>query len=929
MAVFLAGFSLYCVMPASAQIQSTVKELREGAFRKFGLGEFESAIPDLLMLINALKNVKTQSGKAELDVLYYNLGIAYFLTGQFTQSHKAFTNYCKKYPHSTRTHKAYVYIADGLRFTSKNEKAIRAYKVALSKFSYHPDLRTDIYAGIACCYLAMDDWEAVQKPLHEAFRSAPDFMRRNRAATLLVTAFLKTQKFESLYPIIPYLLKRDSQASRSIVFNLSAMEAGDDLFGDERYREALWIYRLVFPYEQVQISTEKYLEQLKQKSEYEKKKMTDPRRLMRIMEWIGDAESELKMIEGIENYDKDLFYRIARGYKEALRYREACDAFLHLHNVDEAERAEESLYLAFVCASRITPHKRCFKIARQYMDEYPAGRYYDELTLLTGQMYANAKRWNDVILHFSDVLRVRPGHQMAAECLFLLGYAHFMEEQFEQTTARLRELRKRFPGWEQIDAAIYWTAMSLMFAADYEAADKDFTLLLKNGGSSEYIEDGSYRRAVCSYALAQYELAETRLAEFMTTYPKGSLRYEAMMVRGDIAGAVGRTDDAVRFYQLALTTPDDLMNIEFYNHCAFKAGEIIYDGEKFDEVRSHFNTYIKRNREGSNIPLAVYWSGKALFNVGEEVGALRYYQNAAAKYGKDRKAMGVDLILDEWVGTTRRLGSNDVEQVWSEMVGAWKNAVAQGDEVARLRYQRILMYRPGNKASLNHKILTGLLQEENLKYASPAVMEMMLDETRKQKNTPFAVVIAKKILKEYTETDFALDARLYLARINLEKARNSSFEKAKILNQEAMEHLNIIREVYATSGEATEALLLLGTLYRDQRKYDEALECFNSVLGVKAWRSAWPEALYGLGLCAEARKDRLKATAYYERIYVMYSNYRKWAAKAYLSRAKCLSTIYRNKEAKETLDEMLAQKELIEFPEYAQAKKLRSKMGGR
>ena len=903
-----------------------VRELRQSAFKKFAQGEFESAIPDLQILIDTLKGAKNSQILAEMEVLYYNLGIAFFLTGQFAEAEKAFVTYCKKYPHGARTSLAFIYIADGLRFESKNEKAIKAYRKALSKFNYHPGLRTDIYAGIARCYLAMDDWESARDPLHKAFRSAPDSMRRNRAATLLVTSFLKTQSLDKLYPIIPYILKRGSQASRSIVFNLSAMEAGDNLFADERYREALWLYRLVFPYEEVQIRTEKYLEYLKKRVEYEKQNMTDPRRLMRFMEWIGDAEAELKALENVDNYDQDLFFRISRGYMEALRYREGCEGFLHLHTIAEKERAEESLYLAFVCASRIEPPDRCYTIARQYMDKYPAGIYYDDLTILAGQLYAKEKRWTDVILHFSDVLRVRPNHQMAAECLFLLGYAHFMEEQFEQATSRFQELRKRFPDWEQIDAAIYWTAMSLMFATEYEAADADFTLLLQSGGTSDYVEDGTYRRAVCSYALAQYDLADTRLIEFLTRYPEGSLRFEAHMIRGDIAGALGLTYEAAEFYQLALAAPDELMNIEFYNHCAFQSGNILYDGEKFEEVRTHFATYISRNREGSNIPLAVYWTGKALFNIGEQVGAARYYKDAAAKFGKDRKAMGVDLILDEWVATTRRLSSNDVVNAWTELVGAYKKAIKTEDNVARLRYQRILMYRPGNKPSLNKKLLSGLLQTNNLAYASPAVMETMLDEARKQKNTPLAVCVAETILTDYTETDIALDARLFLARIILERAKTAPSTSVRSLQAEAMVHLTIIREVFATSGEAAEALLLLGGIYRDQHKFDEAQECFNSVLGVKGWRALWPETLYSLGLCAEAHRDLRKATAYYERIYVMYSNYRRWTSKAYLRRAECLRKIYQDKKAKETLDEMLKQDELKAFPEYALAEKMRKQL---
>jgi len=45
------------VLSASGQIKATVRELREGAFKKFALGEFESAIPDVRMLIDTLKDV--------------------------------------------------------------------------------------------------------------------------------------------------------------------------------------------------------------------------------------------------------------------------------------------------------------------------------------------------------------------------------------------------------------------------------------------------------------------------------------------------------------------------------------------------------------------------------------------------------------------------------------------------------------------------------------------------------------------------------------------------------------------------------------------------------------------------------------------------------------------------------------------------------
>jgi TolA-binding protein len=908
--------------------QATIREMRETAFRQYARGEFADAIPTFTLYIEQMKDVKSSQELMALEPVFYNLSLCYFLTGDFGQADKAFQAYNKKFPRGSHVHEALVYIADCRRLSGRFDEAIKAYEAALKQFSYAPDLRTDIYASIARCYLARDDWKSACTPLLRAFNSAPDGLRRNRAATLLATAYLKTLTLEKIYPMVPYLLQRDSLAARSIAFNMAALEAGDALFQEERYREAFWVHRLVYPYDEVIVRTEAFQEYLQKRAEYEQRYLSDPRKLMRIQEWLGECEAELKAIKQIDNYDVDLYYRIARGYMEAQRYREACELFLHLHAVGGQEKAEEALYLAFQCATRILPWQRAYVIGNQYMEKFPSGKWFDELSLMMGQMYAKELNWPETIRHFSEVLRVRPNHQSASECLFLLGYAHFMEEQFEQAIVRLRELRTRFPEWEQLDGAVYWTAMALMFKGEYADAATDFDLLVSRYAGTIYMEDASYRRAVCNYALAQYELADERLSAFLKTYPQARLAAEANMMRGDIAGALGRIDDAVGAYQRALEFPDERLNIEYYNHCAFQAGQILFDHERFTDVRAHFQRYMDRKRPESNIPLAVYWVGRALFQLGEVAGTARFYKDAVVKYGADRKQVGVDMILDEWVATTRRLPPEQAAVAWDDVVKTVRDAAAAGDKAAVLRFTRVLMFKPDIVASARDRLLSVLLQPENVTNASPAVLETMLDGAVARGQTNLALSVAQTIITDFTETDYALDARMFLAKNAMVQAREAATpEAARPFYDEAIKQLTVVREVYATTGEASQALLLLGQLYLEQGKPDEADACFESVLGVRGWSPSWPEALLGRGQCAEARKNFLKATAYYERIYVMYSNYRSWTAKAYLRRADALRRAYQDAKAVETLREMMKNEDLAKYPEYEQAKAMLAKLG--
>lgn len=906
--------------------QASVREIREKAYRCFGQGEFEAAIPEFENLIQIFSGSKDPTVRMGLEQTYYNLGLCYFFTANFPSSETAFLNYTKKYPNSSHTSEALVYIADCRRLSGKGDEAIKAYYDAMKRYEYGPDIRTDIYYSIAQCHLVKDDWGAARGPLFKAFRFAPDSLRRSRAATHLATAYLKTLSLDKIYPMVPFLLQRDSLAARSISFNMAALEAGDALFAEERYREAFWLHRLVFPHDEVLVRTESFLEFLQKRVELEKRDLTDPRRLMRLQEWVGETEAEIKAMSDLENYDTELEYRIARGYMEAMRYREGRELFLHLSAVGGKEKAEESLYLAFICSTRLLPWLRAYEIGRQYMEKYSAGEWYDEVTVMIGQMYAKEQNWAEVIKHLNIVLQNRPNHQSAAECLFLLGYAHFMEEQFDSSVTRFREMRKRFPGSELISGATYWTAMALMFNSHYEEASKDFDELLSRHAGTIYVEDATFRRAICNYATGQFEIADERFAAFIKAHPESKLTPEAIMTRGDIAGAQARILDAVACYQRAMEFKDDVINIEHYNHCAFQAGQILWDAKKFNECGAHYKRYIARNRPESNIPLAVYWIGRTLIETGEPVGAARYYKDAVLKYGADRKQIGVDLILDEWVATTHKLPADQARGAWNELQQSLRLARSANDQVGTLRLTRVMMYHPDIKPTEREQYMDKLLQHENISNACPAVLECMLDGAITRSQTNLAVAIAQNIITEFTETDYALNSRLFLARNNIELLRTAPADKAKTLREEAIRHLDLIRTVFASNEEAAQALLLLCRLYREDGKTDEADKCCEAILSVRTWAKYWPEALYGRGQCAEARKEFLKATAYYERIYVMYAKYRNWTAKAYLRRAECLHRAYEDGKARDTLQEMFKADDLAQYPEYEQAKLLLQKL---
>lgn len=927
----VAVAALFLAAAPAARAQETLSSIREQAFRYFADGEFADALPFFEQMIEIQGSSKDPMVVSGMERVYYNAALCKFFTGNFPAAQVAFERYNAKYKRGTYLHESYVYIGDSLRYSSRHDAAIKQYQAALKRFRYPTDTRTDIYASIARCYLAQDDWKSAVDPLRKAFASAPDALRRNRAATLLATAYLKTMALEEIYKIVPFLLTRDSLASRSIAFNIAALEAGDTLFADERYREAFWIHRLVYPYEDVIANAQAYLDRLNAMVAASSRYAARPRYLMRLHEWIADTEAEIKaMSESVENYDNELSYRIARGYMEAKRFFEGRELFFRLFETKIPDHAEECLYLAFLCSTRCGDNGRTHGIARRYMEEFPGGEWYDALTLMDGQLMAQDKDWKAVIAHFSEVLKVRPEHQSAAECLYLLGYAHFMEEEFEQSRVRLMEIREKYSQSDLMPDAVYWCAMDSIFSGDFETGEKDFSELIEKFPDCRYYADACYRRGVSNYALANYDLADAQLGDFVSKYPENENAAEAVMTRGDIAGAVGRLDDAINYYTLAMNTTTNDLNIEQYNHCSFQCGQILFDKERYQDVRDHFSKYIRNNRPESNIPLAVYWIGRAMQQQEEKLGALKFYSDAALRFGRDRKSVGVDMILDEWVALTRKCTKVESDAAWEGIRYTIRNSNNSRDPVSALRFQRLLIYRPGITDGEKQRELDSICNSANITNASPAVLELMLDTAKERGQTNFAVRVASAIIADFTETDYALSARAWLADVALAQiaAEPEGSKRIEKLYAGAIKNLTVVRDVYATQPEAADALIKLGGIYTALGKGEEADECYKQVLGVREWRPLWPAALFGRGQCAEGQQEWLKAAAYYERIYVMYSGYREITAKAYLARAKSLRRGYEVGAAKETLRAMLANEDLKAYPEYEQAERLLSNLGG-
>ena len=902
--MFVAVFFLGAAPVVLAQ--DSVRDVRQAAGAALSQGAFQEAIPLLQQLVSWLGSSESPSVLAELEAVYYQLGLCHFLTGNFDAARQTFTQYQKKYHRGPHAAQLAIFFGDSYRFESKFPEALKAYDEALKGYTYDEDWTADLQASIAKCHLAQEKWKEALPHLSTVYQRAPDLSRRNWAATLMVISFLRNRQLEQVYNVMPALLHPDSFASRSVALNLTAIEVADELFADERYRDALWVYRIIYGRDLVEANCRVYQERLERKARWLRKQPGQVRQLIRAQESLGEVEQELKALQEVDAYDEELFYRMARSYFEGKRFREARELFLHLHETAEAERAEECLYLAFTSAAQIQPWDRALEIGADYMTTYEGGAFYDTVSLLLAQMRARRQQWPELITVLTTALEVHPGHESLVECLFLLGYASFMEEQFKASVSHLTRMNGEFPGNDREEEGLYWLGMALLFDKEYAQAGREFDRLLARFPDTVFAEDATFRSATCSFGLSEVRPALDRFAAFVQRYPDSKLRGEAEVMLGDCEGSFGHLPQAVEHFRLAVERE---LNIEQYNYAVFRCAEMLAEQKDYDGALAWLGAYRERNVEGSNHPMAIHGIGNALWEKGEPEQALDYYRGAIEQYGGERTNLGVDLIIEEWVGKAQRAPQEAARKHWASLRKLEETAVNQTNWVLSLRLRRVLPYMPGLSDVERSLYERSLLRPVNIPHAGPGLLAHMADEALRAGDTNLAVAAARETVAVFPETDYGLAARMILARDAI----------ARGVPEEALPHLDVVAEVFASSPEAGEALLLKAGLLLGQREFTTADAIYSTVLATREWKALWPEALFGRGEVARADRKFLEASAYYERIYVLYSAHRSWVARAYLARGECLERSNRVKEARETLDEMLALEDLKNFPAYAEA----------
>ncbi len=869
-------------VPLQAIPDAISSDLRLTVTRLSTSGRLVDAIPYLEELIRRYESSKGAKFDQELERFYYLAGAAYMELEQYDESVEIFQKYTTKFADANDAPVILEWLGDCFIQQEDYPNAAATYRQLRTRYNLRGRAQEDVLAKETAALARLERWEEAVPLLNQLLEQARDPALRSQAATLLVRAHLALDEVSAIVRLLPQLLAI-SEARYEVDFNIMLIHGGDVKFHAGDFDSALLLYQLALTKEELLAWHDQQIaqaeESLRSRSiSLDVKAATTQRNRLRTL------RAGREDLNSRDSFTEELLFRKGQTYFELKRKWEAFWTFWSIwKTLPASDHTRQALYSAFALAGELNMDERAIEFGYAFMDSFGAGDFFDEVTLQLANLHLRRKEFTRAIDLVRRAREMNPEHTYSDRMLFIAGYSLFQQGNLAEALVAFTDVREKFPDSESEEGAIYWTGMTYLFRQEYEEARDEFSEFCARYIGGVYFEDARFRLGVAEYGLGEFKAAQEHFTKHIESFPASVLRAEAHSFLGDIAGAEGRLDDAIGQYRLV---PEYTEQMQQINYAAFQIGKILELQEKYGELAEFFNNYMQTYWLEGQYTEALHRLGFARKMSGDVDGMLGTYEDAIRRYAHRNDALGMDLILRDWVNAYRLSRG--------EFPAAWLNkemdaATERKSEPARLRLLWAL-------CDLCGETPPGSFTDADLKNASPAVLEW-IGRISATGQPEFARIALEKAVEEYPESPWVENALASWAKLEADAGNQ---EKALALYHRLFEE-------YPTGTKAGNALMRIADLKSSMNHGDEAIKDYLRILEVREWRGPlWPEALFRVGGILQGQGKLQESFAYYQRVYVLYSGYPEWASRAYLQSGVVLEKLNRRREAIATYEEMLA-----------------------
>jgi TolA-binding protein len=907
-----------CAAQELTVYEMSLQELYRAASYGIQTRKYANATPNLREIIARLPDPQLDSAIRMLEYGMYHLPVCHVEMNNLDDALADFDSYLKRFPKGTYHEQARILVAEIHAAHESWDKVVETTQTLLNFQHIRPSRH------VLAAYLngeakfRLEQWNKAVTPLIYVFERGRDPDIQSEAAVMATISLLRLERISELFRFLPLVYQTSAQYD--IELNIALIEGGDSRFGLGEFEEALLLYRPVYFKPELLRQLGARIREAKRKRELLYQSGMDLGEILSLRRkytrLLTSLERQRETAAKFPEYDQQLVMRLAETHRQLERNWEA---MLQFHSIFDRwpghELAEEALYLAFTTALDLVAEERALREGYDYLEAFPAGEFYELVSLTVAQMHLAREEWRDCVDIGIEALDIVPEHEMRAQLDFLIGYSHFQLEELPQALDRFGEIREEYPQSDVKEDADYWHPMTHLFLQEYLPARNEFGEFLDRYVESSYLEDASYRLGIAQYGDDDFDAAEKTFQQFVKQYPESKLLAEACCMLGDIYASWAKLGEAVQYYTIGIQKAQNVVHV---NYGTFQTARVFELQGKFEEIIWLFRSYIDQYEKVGNVSQALYWIGNMQIRLGREQEGFETFLSGIEKYGNDPRNFGIDMIVRDLIADQAESAESAKRREFMKSLRE-KLSGSRADKKKTLELRLLTLFAESQRDAIQRgKMMAVLVKERNLEHAAPIALLTMGNEASSRKKQKIAEAAYEKLLSEYGESDLALEASMGLGDLYAIQGRG----------QDAIDLYRKVISRFPGEPRAGDAQKRIGDVLREQKNYSEAVLAYQTVLSVRDWRGPlWPESLYWIGECHRQQGQYEEAFAHFQRIYVLYEHYAPWMAKGYIAAAECMEKLNRKQDAVRHYREMLERPELKDTDEVKTAAEALERLG--
>lgn len=794
-------------------------------------------------------------------------------------------------------------------------EAQHAFGAYWANESHQPFKRYEALLLFANLYLQQGFPEAAADFLGEEIPKFQDIAPEaaSRAVVLELFALLQAEKADRALALIREQYPRLDEMTQPISFETLALQLGSRFLEEKRWHDAIACLQRIWPREQLLRYQNEKKRQVEERIAELQKAGNRQSVVFQLRGILKRVNRELENFHKIENFDSALRLRLALAFQGLGRYREAALVMEEMLKSLPPDPVVDSASLALIqCWMQIRRWPKAREAADLYLEKFAdAGKNLPMAMFLRAEALREDLEFAGAQLAYGDLVERFPDDPLAPKCTFMQGFLYLQQDDNEGAAYQFEQVKRRYPDSGLIDDAEYWSGMALSFSKEYEAAREQMKAYLKTFGEGKrtpkYRKEAVFRIAVCTFSLAEYPESIGLLGKFIEEHPGDELLDEARLLLGDALLGEGEIERGVEVYRRI--RPEAT---RFFEDAWFKIGKAWKLTEEFDKMRAHYEKFVAEYPRSRRMPEAVYWIGWVDSQAGDVEKAREIYWKTLEEYGDDPSLFSMADLVTGLPKVYEQDGEEGRQALLARLEQLKFRAETQEKKTLALRCgwgrARLLMKNGTGAGEAAMQVLGGLVDP---KVHNPLISVDCADALRRGGNELQAEKLYRETRRWHPRA--IQKDRIYAGLGAIHESRGEIAE--------AIQYYERFEKETAASSGLSEIRLRRADLLAGSGKGREARAVLEEVVTEKTAGAAdKAKAILALGEQWMSENEPLKASAYFERVYVSYGKFRDLVARSYLRRGEALEKIDHDAEALEVYRELASREDLKEFEETKQAR---------